>query len=168
MALKHLTIIAMYHLILIIDMKTRILVSACLLGQNCKYNGGNNKNESVIALAEEFELVPICPECFGGLRIPRAPSEIKNGRVYSKYGDDVTDQFNDGAEKSLYIAMEKNCPAAVLKERSPSCGYGIIYDGSFTGDLCSGNGITAQLLADNGIQIFGESSVNKLLMLYGK
>jgi uncharacterized protein YbbK (DUF523 family) len=147
-------------------MKTKIIVSACLLGECCKYNGGNNKNESVIKLADYFELVPICPECFGGLSTPRLPSEIKDGRVYSKSGDDVTDNFKVGAEHSLYIARENNCPAAVLKERSPSCGFGKIYDGTFTSTLCNGNGITAELFANNDIQVFGESNVQKLIDLY--
>lgn len=148
-------------------MKTKVLVSACLLGENCKYNGGNNKNEDVIALGDCFELVPICPECFGGLPIPRVPSEIRDGRVYSKDGNDVTEQFLDGAEKALYVAMESNCPVAVLKERSPSCGFGVIYDGSFSSTLCKGNGITADLLNENGIQIFGESQAKRVLRLYG-
>lgn len=147
-------------------MKTRILVSACLLGENCKYSGGNNRCEEVIALSKYFDLIPICPECFGGLPIPRVPSEIKDGRVYSKNGEDLTDAFNDGAEKALYIAMERNCPAGVLKERSPSCGYGTIYDGTFTGSLCSGNGVTAELLSQNGIAIFGESQTQRLIELY--
>lgn len=147
-------------------MKTKIVVSACLLGENCKYNGGNNKNEAVLALAEKFELVPICPECFGGLPIPRVPSEILNGRVYSKTGEDLTDSFKSGADHALYITMEANAPCAVLKENSPSCGFGKIYDGSFTGKKIIGNGITAQLLAENGIQIFGESTIDKLLQLY--
>ena len=146
----------------------KILVSACLLGENCKYNGGNNKNENVIRLAEHFELIPICPECFGGLPIPRVPSEIRDGRVYTKNGEDVTAQFLDGAEQTLYIARENNCPAAVLKERSPSCGFGKIYDGTFSGTLTDGNGITAGLLSDNEIQIFGECNVNKILDLYGE
>lgn len=147
-------------------MKTKILVSACLLGECCKYNGGDNKNDGVIGLAKYFELVPICPECFGGMPIPREPSEIKNGRVYSESGADVTDYFVSGAEQSLYIARESNCPAAVLKERSPSCGFGRIYDGSFSGTLCDGSGITADLLNNNGIQVFGESRVQKLIELY--
>lgn len=147
-------------------MKTKILVSACLLGENCKYNGSNNKNEEVIRLAEKFELVPICPECFGGLPIPRVPSELRNGRAYAKTGEDLTEFFNKGADHALYIAMEANAPAAVLKENSPSCGFGKIYDGTFTGNKINGNGITAELLSQNGIRIFGESSVNKLLQLY--
>ena len=147
-------------------MKTRIIVSACLLGENCKYNGGNNKNDKVIELAEHFDLIPVCPECFGGLSTPRVPSEIKNGRVYTKDGNDVTSQFKLGAEHTLYIAKEKNCPAALLKENSPSCGFGKIYDGSFSGTLTEGNGITAELLYENEIQVFGESEVQKLLSLY--
>lgn len=147
-------------------MKTKILVSACLLGEFCKYNGGNNKNDEVIGLGKYFELIPVCPECFGNLPTPREPSEIKDGRVYSKSGDDVTDNFFSGAEQTLYIAKESNCPAAVLKERSPSCGFGEIYDGSFSGALCTGNGITADLLYNNDIRIFGESKVQKLIDLY--
>ena len=147
-------------------MKTRIIVSACLLGENCKYNGKSNKNDSVIALKDYFELIPVCPECFGGLPVPRVPSEIMNGRVYSKDGKDLTDAFNYGAEQTLYIAKEKNCPAAMLKERSPSCGFGVIYDGTFSGKTCNGNGVTAQLLSDNEIQVFGESKTEKLKELY--
>lgn len=99
-------------------MKTKILVSACLLGSNCKYNGKSNKNENVIALSEKFELIPVCPECFGGLPTPRMPAEIRDGRVVTKSGDDVTAQFQDGANQTLYIAKESNCPAALLKEKA--------------------------------------------------
>lgn len=147
-------------------MKQRIVVSACLLGENCKYNGGNNYYEKIEELKEYFDIIPICPECFGGLPIPRVPSEIIGDRVYSKTGEDLTDAFNDGAEKALYIAMERNCSAGVLKERSPSCGFGKIYDGTFTGSICDGNGVTANLLSQNGIQIFGESQIDKLIELY--
>ena len=147
-------------------MKTKIIVSACLLGENCKYNGGNNKNEAVIKLSEYFELIPVCPECFGGLPIPRVPSERRGERVFSKDGENLTEQFITGAEHTLYIAKEKNCPAAVLKERSPSCGFGKIYDGSFSGTLVDGNGVAAQLLYDNEIAVFGESAVERLIMLY--
>lgn len=147
-------------------MKTKILVSACLLGENCKYSGGNNKNDEVIALGEEYDLVPICPECFAGLPIPRVPSEIKDGRVYSKNGEDLTDKFLEGAQQALYIAKECNATCAVLKENSPSCGFGKIYDGSFSGKKIDGNGIAAQLLFDNEIQIFGESQIRRLKNLY--
>ena len=147
-------------------MKTKIIVSACLLGENCKYSGGNNKNEKVIALSEHFEIIPVCPECFGGLPIPREPSEIRDGRVYSKSGNDVTAQFMTGAEHTLYVAQEKNCPCAVLKENSPSCGYGKIYDGTFSGKLTHGNGLTADLLTKNGISVFGENDTEKVITLY--
>ena len=119
--------------------KPKLLVSACLLGENCKYNGGNNRDEQVRALERYFQLIPVCPECFGGLPIPREPSEIRDGCVVSKSGVDVTAAFADGAEKTLYIAEEENCGLALLKERSPSCGCGAIYDGSFTGALVPGH-----------------------------
>lgn len=140
----------------------KILVSACLLGENCKYSGGNNRNEKVIALGKEHQLVPICPECFAGLPTPRLPSEIKNGKVFSKDGRDLTEEFLDGAEKSLYVAEEAGCRVAVLKERSPSCGFGKIYDGSFSEKIINGNGITAQLLYENGIIILGESRTDEI------
>lgn len=144
----------------------KILVSACLLGNDCKYNGGNNYTPAVEDLKEHFEIVPVCPECFGGLEIPRPPSEIVGDRVLSKSGADVTDQYNAGAKECLYIAQELNCPLAVLKERSPSCGCGKIYDGTFTGTTIDGNGITTQLLLDNDIQVFGESQISKVIDLY--
>ena len=147
-------------------MKTKVIVSACLLGENCKYSGGNNYNPDVARLADKFELIPVCPEVFGGLDTPRPPSEIVGDRVISKTGDDVTCQYHDGAEKTLYIARENNCPVALLKERSPSCGCSKIYDGTFSGTLVDGNGITAQLLLDNDIAVFGESNINNLIDLY--
>lgn len=140
----------------------KILVSACLLGENCKYSGGNNKCDEIIALGKEHKLIPICPECFGGLPIPRVPSEIRNGRVYSKNGEDLTAAFEDGAEKALYVAEESGCQLAILKERSPSCGFGEIYDGSFSGKTIRGNGVTAQLLYDHGITILGETKLDKI------
>lgn len=142
----------------------KILVSACLLGENCKYNGGNNKCDEILELEEKHRLIPICPECFAGLTIPRVPSEIKGDKVFSKNGDDLTEKFKDGAEKALYVAQEAGCQIAILKERSPSCGFGKIYDGSFSGKVIDGNGIAAQLLYDNGIRIFGESQLKKLEM----
>ena len=144
-------------------LKPKLIVSACLLGENCKYNGGNNFTQKVAELRDKFNLIPICPECFGGLPIPRVPNEIINGRAISKNGEDFTKEYEDGAEKSLYIANESNCCYAVLKERSPSCGFGKIYDGTFSGTLIDGNGITADLLDKNGIRIFGESEIDKLL-----
>lgn len=144
-------------------LKPKLIISACLLGENCKYNGGNNYCREAALLSEWFNLIPVCPECFGGLSVPRMPNEIINGRVLSKDGADNTQAYEDGAEKTLYIANENNCCYAVLKERSPSCGFGRIYDGTFSGVLTDGNGITADLLDRNGIRIFGESETAKLL-----
>ncbi|MCM1114555.1 MAG: DUF523 domain-containing protein [Clostridium sp.] len=140
----------------------KILVSACLLGENCKYNGGNNKCEAVIALSKKHTLIPICPEHFAELPTPRVPSEIKGDKVYSKNGEDLTSAFHDGAEKALYVAEESGCQIAVLKERSPSCGFGEIYDGSFSGKTIRGNGVTAQLLYDHGITVLGETTLDKI------
>lgn len=149
------------------DLKPKLLVSACLLGENCKYNGGNNYTKEIADLKDRFALIPICPECFGGLPIPRVPNEITDGRAISKNGEDFTAEYHDGAEKTLYIANESNCCYALLKERSPSCGFGKIYDGTFSGTLVDGNGITADLLDQNGIRIFGESQVERLLDEFG-
>lgn len=145
------------------NIKPKLLVSACLLGHNCKYNGKNNYNKDVVELENKFEIIPVCPETFGGLPIPRVPNEIINGRAISKNGEDFTKQYIDGAEKTLYIANESNAVYAVLKEKSPSCGHGVIYDGTFTSTLTPGNGITAQMLLDNGVLVFGESEIAKLL-----
>lgn len=114
-----------------------------------------------------FQLIPVCPECFGGLPIPREPSEIRDGCVVSKSGVDVTAAFADGAEKTLYIAEEENCGLALLKERSPSCGSHFVYDGTFTGTVVPGQGMTAALLAGRGVELFSEETIARLLLLYG-
>lgn len=145
------------------DNKEKIIVSACLLGENCKYSGGNNFCKEALLLYEKFRVLPVCPESFGGLPIPREPNEIINGRAISKSGEDHTAEYEAGAEKTLYIAKENNCFRAVLKERSPSCGFKRIYDGTFSGSLTDGNGITAHLLYKNGISIYGESEISILL-----
>ncbi len=145
------------------SIKPKLLVSACLLGENCKYNGGNNYNDNAVLLGEKFEIIPVCPEVFGGLETPREPCEILNGKVISKSGRDCTAEYIDGAEKTLYVAGESNAVYALLKEKSPSCGKNCIYDGSFSKRLVCGNGITADLLMKNGILVFGEGEINKLL-----
>lgn len=133
-----------------------IMVSACLVGKNCKYSGGNNYNEKVCKYLEGREYITICPECDGGLSIPRDPSEISGGRVYSKSGRDVTAEFILGAQKALEAAKKYNISLAILKQSSPSCGSGSIYDGSFTGNKIPGDGITAALLKQSGIKILTE------------
>ena len=137
-------------------MRRRLLVSACLLGAPCRYDGKAKKNEAVCALAEEFELIPICPEALGGLPTPRTPSERRGERVVMRDGRDVTAEYRRGAETALEIARREGVSAAVLKERSPSCGSGEIYDGTFTGALVPGDGVTAELLRANGISVFSE------------
>ena len=134
----------------------KILVSACLLGINCKYTGGNNYNEKVIEYLKDKEVIPICPEIMGGLPTPRIASEIKDGKVYSKEGVDVTNEFQKGAQETLKLAKLLGAKKALLKAKSPSCGYKKIYDGTFTDTLIDGNGITADLLLKNGIEIITE------------
>lgn len=133
----------------------KILVSACLLGQNCKYNGLNNKNEALIKWLRDngHEAVPVCPEIFGGLTSPRSPCEITDGRVMNKDGIDVDFEFRRGAEIALKTALNEHVSLAILQPRSPSCGKGIIYDGTFTGRKMAENGVFAQLLTDNGIKV---------------
>ena len=144
-------------------MKEKLLVSACLLGENCKYSGGNNYNPIVEALRERFELISICPEQLGGLPTPRVPSERVGEKVLNREGADVTCEFQLGAEKTLEIAKAHGIRRAVLQERSPSCGCGTIYDGSFSGTLAPGMGLTAQLLVDHGIEVLGGSAAGALL-----
>lgn len=137
----------------------KILISACLLGINCRYNGAAQPDEKLIRFVEESGhcFIHVCPECLGGLPVPRAPAEIIGTKVRLKSGEDVTQQFYDGAERTLAIAKAEGCELAILKERSPSCGCGMIYDGTFTGTQVKGNGITAQMLLDHGFPVYGES-----------
>ena len=144
-------------------MREKLLISACLLGRNCKYNGGNNYTPLVEALKARYDLVPVCPECFGGLPIPHEPSERVGDKVLSKSGEDVTEPFWRGAEKTLAAAIQQGVTRAVLKERSPSCGCGSIYDGTFTGTVVPGNGVAAELLLSRGVVIYGESRIGELL-----
>lgn len=133
-----------------------ILVSSCLLGTDCKYNGENNFNKKVSCLSDRHTVIPVCPEKLGGLLTPRSPAEIKNNRVITKDGKDVTDAFFKGAEIVLETAKKYDCKIAVLKANSPSCGHGKIYDGNFCKNLISGDGICAKMLIDNGIKVLTE------------
>lgn len=144
-------------------MKPKLAVSACLLGQNCKYNGSNNFNKEVLSLSQKYELIPICPESLGGLKIPRVPAERVGDKVMLKDGTDVTENFKNGAEISLDTALKNGCKMAVLKARSPSCGVGLIYNGKFNGALIDGNGVTAELFKKNGILLFTEEDIKGLL-----
>ena len=137
---------------------SNILVSACLLVADCKYNGKNNRNENVLRLMEKHTLIPVCPEQLGGLATPREPSEKSGERVISKSGTDVTENYKKGADEVLKIACLYGCKRAVLKAKSPSCGSGKVYDGTFSGTLIDGDGVTAQLLKQNGIEVQNENS----------
>ena len=134
------------------------MVSACLAGIACRYDGRSNLRPEIAELVRRGEAVPVCPEVLGGLPTPRTPSEQKDGRVVFATGEDVTQEFTAGAEAALYIAEEYGCCAAVLKARSPSCGCGRIYDGSFTHTLVDGDGLFAALLRKKGFQLFTEET----------
>lgn len=142
-------------------MRDKALISACLLGAECKYSGGSNAlpEDTLAALREKYELIPVCPECYGGLTTPRAPSERRGDKVVSKTGADVTAQFQRGAQTALHLAEIFGARLAILKENSPSCGSGTIYDGTFTGTLTQGDGVTAELLKKHGIKVIGENAL---------
>ena len=141
----------------------RILISACLLGLSCRYDGDSKPHPLAEELARRHQLVPVCPEQLGGLPTPRPPAERRGDRVVTRAGGDVTAQYRRGAEEALALCRLLDCQAAVLKERSPSCGSGEIYDGTFTGTRISGDGVTAETLRAQGIQIVGESRIGDLL-----
>ena len=141
----------------------KVLVSACLLGVSCRYDGQSKSYPLMDELCRRHEVIPVCPEQLGGLPTPRTPAERKGERVVTKTGGDVTAQYRRGAEEVLRLARKLGCTVAVLKERSPSCGSGQIYDGSFTGTLTAGDGVTARLLREAGIRVIGESQLAEFL-----
>jgi len=149
-----------------------ILVSACLAGICCKYNGGNNGIPLIKELVKQGKTIPLCPEQLGGLPTPRLPAEIKGGSardvlqgkasVVREDGADVTENFIRGAREVLKFCQEMGIRRAILKSKSPSCGKGLVYDGTFTGKLIEGNGVTAQLLIDDGIEVMTEEEFKKI------
>ena len=140
-----------------------ILVSACLLGIGCRYDGKHKENPEILKLGEKYNLIPFCPEIYGGLPTPRIPSERIGDKVMMKDGRDVTENYARGAHEALTICQIYGIKTAILKERSPSCGKGEIYDGSFSGTLTKRDGVTAELLISEGIRVLGESKINILL-----
>ncbi len=142
----------------------RLLISRCLLGDPCRYDGKSRPlaAETLQALRARYDLIPVCPEVLGGLPTPRTPSERQGNRVVMKTGADVSEEYRLGAEAALRAARENQVCAAVLKERSPSCGKGKIYDGTFTGTLTEGNGVTVEAQLEAGFAVFGESEIEKL------
>ena len=143
------------------EKEIKVLISACLLGDNVKYSGGNNLTPELVTLLEKYnvKIVKICPECFAGLTIPRVPSEIREDKVF---GRDITEEFLSGAEKTYQVAKRKQVDFAILKERSPSCGSSYIYDGSFSGNVIQGQGLTAKKLSKENIIIFSEENLEEI------
>lgn len=144
-------------------MKENLLVSSCLLGMNCRYDGGNNYIPEVEKLKEKYHLIPVCAEVYGGLPTPRIPAERIGDKVRNRKGQDVTEAFVKGADEIVRIAEFYQCKKALLKENSPSCGFGTIYDGSFSGKRTKGNGVLAERLEKCGVNILGESRTEELL-----
>lgn len=143
----------------------KLLISACLLGVRCRYDGGSNAlpERQLAALRARYELIPVCPERDGGLTTPRIPSERRGALVVNRAGEDVTAFFERGAAAALETAQAADCTRALLKERSPSCGSGRIYNGTFSGTLVPGDGLTAEKLKAAGITVLGESRVKELI-----
>lgn len=143
--------------------KQKLLISACLVGHNTKYSGGNNLLSRIKELEERFEFYLVCPEVMGGLSTPRDPSEEINGQVVSNKGKDVTFEFQKGAKAALEVAIKNDIKIALLKESSPSCGSKKVYDGTFSGKKIPGAGVAARLLKEHGIRIFSEEDIEELL-----
>ncbi|MFH1978563.1 MAG: DUF523 domain-containing protein [Candidatus Aenigmatarchaeota archaeon] len=135
------------------------LCSACLLGVKCRYNGKDKADEKILELSKKEELIPVCPEQLGGLSTPREPAERKGDRMITISGKDVTENFERGAEETLRIAKMMGVKEAILKQKSPSCGCGKVYDGTFTGKIIKEDGITASLLKRNGIKVMSEEDL---------
>lgn len=140
-------------------MREKILVSACLLGVRCRYDGQSKENTKVLEYLQDKDFILVCPEIMGGLSTPRKPAQRKDGEVITKDGTKVTIEYERGAEEVLRLARKFNIKKALLKAKSPSCGVGKIYDGTFSGTLISGMGVTAELLKENGIEVFTEEDL---------
>ena len=139
-----------------------IIVSACLAGIKCRWDGEARPCQRVIDLVKEGKAIPVCPEQLGGLTTPRIPSEQKGKNCFTKDGKDVTLQFERGAQEALKIALLTKCDKAIFKSKSPSCGIGKVYDGTFSNHLITGEGITAKLFKQNGIKILTEEEINNI------
>lgn len=143
----------------------KIAVSACLLGENCKYNGGNNYSEKVAEFVKDHEVVAVCPEVMGGLSTPRESSEIVDGVVRHKDGVSVDEEFRKGAESALKKVLDNGVELVILQSRSPSCGVKEIYDGTFSGKLIPGQGVFAKLLSENNIRVLDVSELSNTMVL---
>ncbi len=144
-------------------MKEKVLISACLIGENCRYDGKSKTNKEILQLAKYYDLIPICPEMSGGLKTPRSPSEIQGDKVVSKNGRDVTDNYQDGAYWAYSICTLYHVKLAILKEKSPSCGVHYVHNGKFDGGLVEGMGITTKKLVSAGVKVINEDEAVALL-----
>ena len=151
-------------------MKESIIISACLLGPKCRYDGGNSQISELDHL--DLDFIPVCPEEAGELGIPRPPAELTEfakdvvegrGKIINKNGDNVTQQFLDGSKKEISKLKSSNAQIAILKSRSPSCGYGQVYEGTFTGNLCKGNGIFSQMCEDEGVKVISSDHIDSFI-----
>ncbi len=140
-----------------------VLISACLYGEKCRYDGGDNLVSRLDEIKKFCNLFPVCPEVLGGLETPRNPAEIIGEKVVSNVEKDVTNEYKKGAEIALETALRNGCEIALMKAKSPSCGSGRIYNGTFTRTLTSGDGITVKLLKENGIRVFDETQTKEFL-----
>ncbi len=135
------------------------IISACLAGINCRYDGGSKPNQKVIELVKQGKAILVCPEQLAGLTTPRTPAEEKDRKIITKDGKDLTKEFQKGAQEALKIARLSNCKEAILKAKSPSCGCGKVYDGSFSGNLIDGDGVFTRLLKENNIRVITEEDL---------
>ncbi len=142
---------------------TKILISACLYGDFCKYDGGMNYFDRIDLLKRKATLIPVCPEVLGGLSTPRTPAEILGDKVINSDGKDVTAEYKKGAEIALETALKNDCKIALMKAKSPSCGSGKVYDGTFSKALVDGDGIAVKRLRDDGIQVYSENQFEELI-----
>ena len=143
--------------------KPNLLISECLCGVHCRYDGKNNRIDELECIQSLYNIIPICPEILGGLSTPRPPAERVGQLVINNIGVDVTKEFVRGALRTLTIAQDNNCHRALLKAKSPSCGCGEIYDGTFSGILTTGKGVTTDLLLENHIEVFTEKNIDSLI-----
>ncbi len=144
-------------------MKEKILVSACLIGENCRYDGKNNLRKEIVNLTKYYDLIPICPEVNGGMKTPRTSSEIVGDKVMNAHGKDVTQFYYDGAYWATSIARIYNVKLAIMKDRSPSCGSKVIHSGKFDGEVIPGKGITVRQLEKMGVKVLSEDDIDELL-----
>jgi len=139
----------------------KVLVSACLLGENCKYNGTNNYNDIIVEFIRGHEVMAVCPEVLGGLSVPRKPAEIVYGMIMTEEGISVNKEFHEGAALALKQALNGKIDMAILQSRSPSCGVNQIYDGTFSGRLIEGQGVFAEMLRGAGIKVVDAEDIKK-------